>query len=109
MTDQHQSMNLPMPHVGNLIEDVMKDRKMSLTNFAKKMGSSAAAIRQLLNRESIQTDKLWKASTILEYNFFQEIGNKHPIQSISKQEVFLHEQISDLQKENELMKSLLRR
>ena len=49
----------------------MKDRKVSVTEFAKRINTNRNNVYDIFKRKSIDTELLFKISKILSYNFFE--------------------------------------
>ena len=60
-----------MVAIGKKIEEVLKDRNMSVTEFAKKINTNRNNVYDIFKRKSIDTELLQKISKILAYNFFE--------------------------------------
>jgi hypothetical protein len=58
-------------HIGNLINYVLSEKKVSLNEIRSKMGFSTRIINQMLNSPSIDTLLLLKWSKVLRYDFFR--------------------------------------
>ena len=97
----------PMPHAGNLLARVMKQRILTKTALAQKMGVVSGGINQYCKQSTLHAALLWKLGEVLEYNFFAELARAFPVNNVSEQELALQQQISDLKKENELYQKIL--
>ena len=58
-------------HIGQLIEQRLKEIGMKKAVFAGRIHLKPQSIRQLLRRTSINTEQLQKISVALDYDFFQ--------------------------------------
>lgn len=97
-----------MLEIGNLIKQVLKEKHITISEFARKINKERANVYNIFKRSSIDTVLLSKISEVLEYDFFQhytvnESVNKGNEPSISSgQNVELNKlqfQIDRLEKE----------
>lgn len=63
-------MDLINVHVGEAIEKRRKELKMSKTEFGRRLGVQQQHVNRILDRETMETAKLYKVCQILDYNFF---------------------------------------
>ncbi len=63
-----------MIHVGRLIEQKLHDQGRTVTWFAARLCCTRPNIYKIFNKESIDTNLLWRISRILEYDFFGELS-----------------------------------
>ncbi|WP_366926729.1 helix-turn-helix domain-containing protein [uncultured Bacteroides sp.] len=72
-------------HIGQLIFQKMKERHISVVDLAKKMNCSRTNIYKIFEKESIDTQLLFRFSIILDFDFFncysREICLKKKMQS----------------------------
>ncbi len=99
--------NTPMPHMGNLLKQVMKLRMITVTELARKMDLATSGINQYCKLPSLHAALLWKLGEILEYDFFAALSREFPLQAPSEKEKELQQQIADLKKENEIYQKIL--
>ncbi len=64
-------------HIGNLIREKLANEPKShtVTWFAKCLNCHRVNVYDIFTRRTIDTELLWRISTILNYNFFQEIAD----------------------------------
>jgi hypothetical protein len=62
-------------HVGNLIDQVIREKKMIKAQIAAEMNTSTQNFSGLLKRESVGIDKLQRLSEIVGYDFITHIAN----------------------------------
>jgi transcriptional regulator with XRE-family HTH domain len=62
---------LPKIEIGQKIKEVFEQSKMSLSNFARAIGTVRQNVYKIFQRESIDTALLWQISEALSHNFFQ--------------------------------------
>ena len=96
-----------MPHVGNMLAQLIKQKHISKAELARKLNIHPGGINQYIKQSTLHAALLWKIGEILEYNFFDVLSAAFPLQTTSQQELDLQQQIIDLKKENELYKNLL--
>lgn len=58
-------------HIGNEIANRLKSLHMTKIDFAKRIGCPQQNVNRILERASIDTDKLQKISEVLSYDFFR--------------------------------------
>jgi DNA-binding Xre family transcriptional regulator len=59
-------------NIGLLIEQKLNERDMSKSELARRTGIANQNINRILEKSSIDTEKLVKISKALDYNFFQD-------------------------------------
>lgn len=69
-------------HFGYIIKKVLKDKRMPISEFAEKMGSDRSNMYKLLERSHLDSDFLFRASKVLNHDFFKDgsmwyQGSKH--------------------------------
>lgn len=64
-----------MVHVGNLIEQELRNQERSVTWFANKLHCDRTNIYKIFKKQSIDTQLLEKISIILNRNFFLEFDS----------------------------------
>lgn len=60
-----------MIHIGQIIEAELHRQERSVTWFAKKLYCDRTNVYKIFKKQSIDTELLWRISTILNYNFFK--------------------------------------
>jgi len=63
-----QASATPMPHAGNLLAQVMKQRMITKTEMAQKMGVASSGINQYCKQNTLHAALLWKLGEVLDYN-----------------------------------------
>jgi transcriptional regulator with XRE-family HTH domain len=104
--------------LGKKIEEVLKDRKMSVADFAKKINTNRNNVYDIFKRKSIDTELLYKISKILSYNFFELfitakesdkiLMEKHVIEQFETQIELGKKRIQALEKELSLVRTSLK-
>jgi transcriptional regulator with XRE-family HTH domain len=59
-----------MLHIGQEIKKVMKERRMKVVEFARRISTDRNNVYDIYRRKSIDTDLLAKISETLQYDFF---------------------------------------
>lgn len=59
-------------HLGSRILQLLEEKKMSKSEFGRRIGVPSQNVNRLLEKESIETGKLIDVCEALEYNFFKE-------------------------------------
>ena len=57
-------------HIGNIIRKVLREKRISVSEFAKIANSDRTNMYRILNRESIDLSVLERYSRLLDYDFF---------------------------------------
>ncbi len=70
--------NHPHPHIGNMIEQVLKQKGITNAALARKLNISSSNIKIYLNNNTLQFSTLWNISIALNYDFLGEIMNSYP-------------------------------
>lgn len=67
--------------IGQIIEQVLRDKGISVTDFARQINTNRNNIYNIFDRETIDTGLLLRISIVLQYNFFA-----HYMDMIEKQD-----------------------
>ena len=97
----------PMPHVGNMLAQLIKQKHISKAELARKLNIHAGGINQYIKQSTLHAALLWKIGEILQYNFFDVLSKEFPVSTTSALEHDLQQQVTDLKKENELYQKIL--
>ncbi|WP_321295054.1 helix-turn-helix transcriptional regulator [Marinifilum fragile] len=92
--------------INELILKEMKRHGMRPPDLARKLGLSVSTTYYLLNRNTIQVDRLRQICRILNTNFFQILADQMNMDNNS--EAFKDEEKEALKAENETLKSVIR-
>lgn len=65
-----------MIHVGSIIKETLKKKGKSVTWFANEMCCTRTNVYKIFRKKSIDTDIIWRASQVLEYDFFAVMSQK---------------------------------
>ena len=107
MPHLHKMQITGMPHLGNLLAQVMKQRMMTVTELARKMNLATSGINQYTKQPTLHAALLWKLGEVLNYNFFAVLAREFPLDNVSERELELQQQLADVKKENELYQKIL--
>lgn len=94
-----------MPHLGNLINKFMLEKRISRAEAARLMGVTSPEMTKYLYRPSLQFHVLWKFCMALEHDFLADLQAKYPANFPR----FVDPQVSELQKEIEIFERLLKK
>jgi len=88
----------------------MKNRHISPAELSRLMSANPSSVHGMLNRPTLQVQKLLKLSDILKYNFFREIAQKLPYKEPEAKKAFEEEAaLKERIKELEIEATTLRR
>jgi len=62
--------------LGNRIREVLKDREMTVTDFAESLSCNRQNVYKIFNKHDINTDLLMHIADILDHDFFGEISRE---------------------------------
>ncbi|MDR0798259.1 MAG: helix-turn-helix domain-containing protein [Dysgonamonadaceae bacterium] len=85
-------------HIGSLIYRIVKERKISITDFARAIHYSRSNVYSIFNRQSINRELLKTISKVLNYNFeavYLESMPRNFLVVIKTNELKLNELASD--------------
>jgi len=63
-----------MKDIGKFIREVLDERGMSVTTFARLMSCSRQNAHRILKKKTLDTELLMRISEILEHDFFRDIS-----------------------------------
>ena len=70
-------------HIGNLIQQKMKESSFTVTEFAKRINKTRENAYNIFKRQSIDTELLSKISKVLNYDFFKHFKEREELSDIS--------------------------
>ncbi|MCX4291558.1 MAG: hypothetical protein OSJ36_07210 [Odoribacter sp.] len=73
-----------MVHVGQLIEQILREQGRSVTWFAARLCCSRPNVYKIFHRENIDVYLLWRISDILEYDFFRDLSLAYAGECVAK-------------------------
>ena len=96
-----------------IVKRELKNRHVSPAELARQLDTNPSSVHGMLNRPTIQVQKLIKLSEILEYNFFREIAQKLPfedpeVKKNDEEEKMLKERIKELEIEATTLRRTLK-
>lgn len=103
----HSTTGNTMPHIGNLLAQVVKQQMITHKELAQKLGIHPSGINLYIKQPSMHAALLWKIGEVLEYNFFAVLAREFPVDNVSNKEHDLQQQLADVKKENELYQKIL--
>ena len=103
----HSTTGNAMPHIGNLLAQVMKLRMITQKELAQKLDIHPSGINLYVKQPSMHAALLWKIGEVLEYNFFTGLAGAFPVHKPTELELELQQKVADLKKENELYQKIL--
>ncbi|HRZ98372.1 MAG TPA: hypothetical protein P5084_12520 [Paludibacter sp.] len=92
------------PHNGNILLRFLLDNKINRSAIARKMNISTSTMYQYAESPSLQLSILWKVSMATKHNFIAELGERLPVEYVSKRESELIKQLDDVKSELEKVK-----
>lgn len=66
-----------MIHIGNLIKVRLHEQGHTVTWFAANLNYTRVNIYKIFNRESIDTDLLYRISCLLQHDFFDDLSRSY--------------------------------
>ena len=97
-------------HIGSMIKAKMKEKNLSPTGFAKRLGYSLPGTTSIFERKTMQTDVLLMVCKALDYDFFKHytdcpeaVGDVALRKELTQRE----KEIVDLKKELEYLKKIV--
>lgn len=71
--------------IGSQIEKILREKRISVSEFAEKINTNRNNVYHIFNRKTIDTGLLEKISKVLEYNFFKFYYTEIPISNLKKE------------------------
>jgi len=63
-------------HIGEKIQEVLREKRIPVSEFARLVHSDRSNMYRILSRESIDTSILYRYSRVLNYNFFRDLSDE---------------------------------
>ena len=92
--------------INDLILFEMKKQGLSTVDLSRKLNLSTSTTYYILTRPSIQIDRLWEISKVLNINFFQMVSNQLQIEN--EEVFFIDEEKEALKAENKTLKEVIK-
>lgn len=73
---------LPMIHIGNRIETVLREKERTVSWLARKLYCNRQNVYDIFKRKSIDTTLLQRISIVLEHNFFKDLSDNIDAESL---------------------------
>lgn len=108
-------MKYTSPFLGKQIEEIIYEKRITISQFAKQLGVSKSSIYHLLKRYDVEVKLLRKISVVLEHDFFRyylaeplptETQLKETLKITQQELESLKKQIQALQNENTYLKEI---
>lgn len=102
----------PYPHIGNMVHKVIKQKRFTKAEVARRMNVSPTIMARYLKNQSIQYGILWKFCVVLNYDFLSDLEEYYPKElpkKINTEIAILQKKIESLESEIEIYKGLLKR
>ena len=105
-------MRIEQVNIGLAIEARLNELKMTKSEFGRRIGIPQQNVNRILEKSSIDTDKLIIISEALGYNFFLKyatVDNTNSIESkiiLNKSETDINEELIRLRAENDVLREL---
>jgi transcriptional regulator with XRE-family HTH domain len=101
-----------MQSIGKIIEDKLREKGISVSEFARRINTNRNNAYDIFRRDSIDTQLLQKISTVLEYDFFHHfIPNPNivsePLMPYPKDDLESDQKVIELEKEILYLKELI--
>jgi predicted transcriptional regulator len=91
------------PHIGNILKEYVKEKRIFKAGWAKQMNISPSTIEKFVKSPNMKVDTLFKTCQVLNHNFLADIAAMLPQLPHANSNVN-NTQIETLQKENETLK-----
>ena len=73
-----------MVHIGNKVKAVLKEKGLSISEFARRINTSRENIYGIFKRPTLDTGQLLKINEVLEHDFFQYFSSKVAVGSLNE-------------------------
>ena len=95
-------------HIGHLIKQVFDTKKMTVSEFARRIHCERTNVYTIFNRPTIDIELLVRISKVMEYNFFEDVMREYGLTAMFSPQLNIHIAMGDYSKEetDHLMKSL---
>lgn len=102
--NQQEEMSVTQPHIGKMLAAYLGGFSRSQAQLARQLKMADSTLSRITTKDSIDFNRLWNISLILNHNFIAEVGEKMPVPYTTAREKELHEQLAMQQKEIEKLK-----
>ena len=73
-----------MVHIGNKVKAVLKEKGLSISEFARRINTSRENIYGIFKRPTLDTGQLLKINEVLGHDFFQYFSSKLTVGSLNE-------------------------
>ena len=97
--------------INRMIEQEMKNNFLNATGLARKLGVDPSTVLSMLQRPTLQVERLVDLSEALNYNFFREIAEQLPYENPGLKDEKLEKQqerIKELEMEVRVLQNTLK-
>lgn len=101
MTQQSNERTI---HDGQILKKQVEQSPLLPVRIAERMGVSQTTLISYYQRPNLRTSVLWRASSVLGYNFFFDLGMRLPEGLKSELDTGLMRRVAQLEKENERLR-----
>ncbi|UPQ74863.1 MULTISPECIES: helix-turn-helix domain-containing protein [Chryseobacterium] len=109
-----QKSQHPHPHIGQLIKRVMREKKITQAEVARRMALTPSSIAKYFRQPSLQFGILWNLSMAIGYDFLTALTDYYPPSlplnedaKIVKELAEKEQRIADMEKEIAIYKAAL--
>ncbi len=100
-------------NIVNIVKRELSKNHVSPAELARQLNAHPSTVHGMLSRDTLQVGKLISLSSILQYNFFKEIGQMLPYEKPEENknketESALKERIKELEIENTILRRTLK-
>lgn len=74
-------------HIGQAIRQKVKELRLKQEEFGKMINTTKQNVTNIFGNSDINTDRLFKVSVALKYDFFRLFSNEEPLKGMSNSEV----------------------
>lgn len=106
-----------MIHIGNQIKQLLEEKGLSISEFARRINFSRENVYSIFKRQTLDTGLLQKINKVLDYDFFQYYDANAKVSTVREDDTVVYKistsktkllkAISSLQKELEACKTEL--
>jgi cell shape-determining protein MreC len=91
-------------HVGNLINEVRRNKRVSYAALGRLTGRTISAISTAMKRSSMQAYMIWEFSQALKHNFFADLADQlqqHTESQLDTPQANVQQELEQLRTENQ--------
>lgn len=91
------------PHIGKMLVEHFATLPLNLTQLSRKLRMGPTSLARNLDKDTLQFNVMWNFSVALNRNFIAELGEKLPVEHVTRREKELQEQLQAKEKEIEML------